>query len=256
MPASRWLLPREYGAYAELAFPIITAMIAGRPTVAAVGFSVAAAAGFLVHEPIEVLRGTRGERRRQTFARQARVRIWWLLVAGAAAAAAALILAPPSARWAALAPGACFVALIPAIARRREKTLVAELIMAAGLAAMMLPVGTAAGVSWEYALVATAVWFVSFALATLTVHAVKVAYGKKGARGSVVLTSVLALGVVVGAAALAVSSAWPLAGLALLPVPLLALAVTVMRVHPRNLRRVGWSLVVANLGTLALLLAA
>jgi hypothetical protein len=43
--------------------------------------------------------------------------------------------------------------------------------------------------------------------------------------------------------------------LAVMPGALLVLGVAALRVHPRRLKRVGWSLVAANVVTLALLLA-
>jgi hypothetical protein len=48
---------------------------------------------------------------------------------------------------------------------------------------------------------------------------------------------------------------WPI-GLALVPAALLTTAVGIVRVHPRHLKRVGWSLVAANTVTWICLLFA
>ncbi len=60
--SSNSLLPREHGAYAELAFPLATGLAAGGPTVAGVAFSLAAVVLFLAHEPAAVMLGRRGAR--------------------------------------------------------------------------------------------------------------------------------------------------------------------------------------------------
>jgi hypothetical protein len=57
---SRWLLPREHGAYAEVLFPLGTASCLGRPSVSSLALSVAVVAAFLAHEPLLVLLGARG----------------------------------------------------------------------------------------------------------------------------------------------------------------------------------------------------
>ena len=47
-----WFWPREHGAYVQLLAPLLAALVAGRPTVAAGAWCVAAIAGFLAHEPL------------------------------------------------------------------------------------------------------------------------------------------------------------------------------------------------------------
>ncbi|MBZ0235890.1 MAG: YwiC-like family protein, partial [Deltaproteobacteria bacterium] len=45
-------LPREHGAYAQLGVPLVVALAAGRPGLAAAAFALAAIALFFVHEPV------------------------------------------------------------------------------------------------------------------------------------------------------------------------------------------------------------
>jgi len=249
--------PREHGAYAELGFPILTALLLGRPTTPAMAFAVAALAGFLAHEPMVILRGGRGVRRAELLGRAARRRIAGLVAMGLAIGAVGVITAPAGARWALGAPVSGVALLVPAVMRGQEKTLFAELIMAATLASMMLPIGLAAGLTWPVVTVVGGVWLAAFAVATVLVHAVKAWQRTPTARVIGAAASLLA-GAVASIAVFAAALGFvpPLIGLALVPTPVVALATAALRVHPRQLRRVGWAVVAANATTLALLLAA
>jgi hypothetical protein len=258
MNTTRAILPREYGAYAELAFPLLTAFLLGGVTVAGLGFTVAVLAWFLVREPLAVLNGVRGVRLEAALGGPARRAAWLLGLLGAAGAGAGMLLAPPAARVWALVPGACAVVLAPALLRGRPKTLGAELVVAVALATMILPIGLSAGIHSSTARQASGVWAASFVLATLAVHAIKArAKPELGARWAIRVTPVLA-GAVAGAGLAGGATAlwpWPV-GAAVLPSALLVLGALWLGTHPRRLKRVGWSLVGANLVTLALLIAA
>ncbi len=65
------ILPREHGAYAQLGVPLVVALAAGRPGVAAFAFALGAIALFFVHEPLLSLAAELGARARST-ARAAR----------------------------------------------------------------------------------------------------------------------------------------------------------------------------------------
>ena len=251
------LFPREYGAYAELGFPLLTAFVAGGASLAAACFAAAVVAWFLVHEPVAVLRGVRGPRLRATLGAAARRRIVVLVLAGAASGLVALILAPPAARLAALVPALGGAALLPALLGGSAKSLVGELLVAAALASMLLPVGLAAGLPGTFVGPATGVWCAAFVLATVVVHAVKARHKPDGPQWSIALTVALALLVLAAGVAASVHDDVPLTmGLALLPTAVLVLVVVALAVHPRRLKRVGWSLVTAHVATLALLVAA
>ena len=57
-----FLVPREHGAYGQLAFPLITSfLVAGVSTVSLL-IAASVVAGFLAHEPLLVLVGRRGAR--------------------------------------------------------------------------------------------------------------------------------------------------------------------------------------------------
>jgi hypothetical protein len=252
------LAPREYGAYAELIFPLATGLTMGGATLAGAGFATAALAGFLVSEPLAVLAGARGRRAlAQATPAGARRRAVALVLAGLTAGLGALAVAPGRARLAAVVPALLAALLLPTLLRGRQKRLEAELLIAAALSAMLLPVALSGRAAVSSAMLASAVWLLTFWLATLTVHAIKARF--KPALGSRwTLWGAPALGVVgvglavTGYGAGRVSLA---ALLAVVPAAIVAGAALMTGVTPRHLRRVGWSLVAANLATFGFLLA-
>ena len=103
------LLPKEHGAYGQMAFPLITALVVCGATAPALFTVVAIVTGFLAHEPALVLLGMRGARARRELARDARR---WMLVLGAAtctAGALAVLTAPRDVLWSFAVP------LLPAV---------------------------------------------------------------------------------------------------------------------------------------------
>jgi hypothetical protein len=60
MESQTSLLPREHGAYAQLAFPLVTGLGLATPSLPAVALALAAVAFFLANEPVAILLGTRG----------------------------------------------------------------------------------------------------------------------------------------------------------------------------------------------------
>lgn len=255
MPGSpkRFLWPREHGAWAQMAMPLVTGLALGRPGAAAWLFAAAAALAFLAHEPGLVLLGTRGLRARQDDGALA-VRLVALL-GGPALALGALgfALAPPAARLA-VAPVAALVLATVWLARRRlEMTTGGEVIAGAAMASSLLPVALASGTSTRAALAAFLTWALSFAVAAVAVEAV-LARGRPGApdlgRRNALRTALLwGLGCAL-AAALELSWAVPVA---LAPTALFAAAVCLRGTGPGRLRALGWALVGGTTATLLLL---
>ena len=56
------LLPKEHGAYGQIAFPLATAFVVAGVSTAGLLLAAAVVAGFLAHEPAAVLLGLRGAR--------------------------------------------------------------------------------------------------------------------------------------------------------------------------------------------------
>ena len=205
-----------------------------------------------------MLLGVRGERLRRAAGTGARLYAVGVALVGSLLGVLALILSPPGARLAALVPVGLALLLMPVVLRGRQKTLGPEILVVATLAAVLLPVAAAAGVDGRLAWVAFGVWLVSFVLITLLVHAVKARHKQVAETQWTVWAAPLLAGLTAAAGvALAATGAVPTAaGLALLPAALFVLVVALLRVHPRKLRVVGWSVVGVSALTLALLLLA
>ena len=258
MTTSTSLLPREHGAYAELAFPVITGLALGRPGIAAAALAAAAVLAFLVHEPIAVLTGTRGDRLRVALGPIARRRAILLTAALAASAAIALATAPSPVRLAVLVPAGLGAVLAVLAVLNRLKSLGGELVLAAAFASLTVPIGFAGGASADVVGPAAAVWWGAFAAATLEVHAVK-ARTKATASHQWTRWGAPVFGIwLLGCAAAATAGGvvpWPI-GAAVVP-PVLAVAgVHLAGVTAHRLKVVGWTIVAANLATLALLVSA
>jgi hypothetical protein len=250
------LLPREHGAYAQLGFPLVTALALGELGFAPVLLVVAIIAIFLVHEPVMILSGGRGGRAKREVGDRARRRGAMLLAIAAIAGVAGLWLAPPTARYLAIVPVALGALLAPLTLSRQEKTLIGELLASVALSSTMIPVALAGGAGVGETLVAFVVWSVVFSLGTITVRAI-IARATKTAEPSravhlAPLLSVVSIAIALG---LAIGSDVPaLAAVAVVPTAFAALIFGLLGLHPRNLRRMGWSLVVSNVFVLAALL--
>src|SRR5262245_1035268 len=104
MSRSGMWLPKEHGAYGQVAFPLATAFSIAGPSTAGLLLSVAAIAGFLAHEPAVIALGLRGSRARRELGTLA---AWWLcccLATGVAAGLVAGIVLEPAARWSLAVP--------------------------------------------------------------------------------------------------------------------------------------------------------
>lgn len=251
------MLPREHGAYAQLGFPLLTAILLGGPHPAVLLLTAGIIAVFLLHEPIMILTGGRGGRAKRQEGERARKRLAILAAIALTAGLIGLWLAPAEARAAALIPAGLALLLLPLTLTRQEKTTTGELLVAMTLPSTMIPVAIGGGVAPATAVIAAAVWAVVFGLGTLTVRAI-IARARKNARPSwpPALAPILSGLAIAVALALAISGAFPtIAAIAVMPTALVALVFGLLDVHPRNLRRMGWSLVASNIAVLAALIA-
>lgn len=280
------LLPKEHGAYAELAFPLVTGLaLGGRPSLSAFALGSAAVAFFLAHEPLAILLGARGKRLRDQLGERARKRGAALLGAGIGLGVVGILGAGVSVWPAILGPVVAGSLLVPMVVAGRHKSVVGELLVVTAFTTLILPVGAASGADAGRAMAGMGMWWVSFGLGTLEVHAIKARHKDTGrsawtrwaspmASGLTVLCALAAgLGsvgfpgdagsragtdlqflVAMGGGLDRVSAAVPYLGrsaMALLSPALAILILSLARIHPRHLKRVGWTLVGAN--SLALL---
>jgi hypothetical protein len=254
------LLPKEHGAYGQLAFPLVIALACAGSSIGGLLFTVAVVAAFLAHEPAAVLLGSRGPRaRRELGARASRWLLACLAVMAIAGAAALLVMDPP-ARWSTLLPLAPAGLLALATLRGGEKSAFGEVATAVALSAAAVPVSLAAGAPLEAAAGVAIPFGLLFASSTLAVRVVILRVRGGGDRAAAAATRSAALALVAaGAVTLAL-----LAGGGVLPVSVLVAAapglltatfVACRPPAPIHLRRVGWTLVAVSVATSVIVVA-
>ncbi len=285
MAGSSSLLPKEHGAYGELAFPLATGLILSGLAWPSLALAAAAVSFFLANEPLAILLGARGQRLRDQLEARARVRGGILLILGVLLGVGGLVGSGSEAWPSILLPSGAALLLVPVVLAGKQKTVPGELLVATAFTTLLLPLALPWGAQPMRVVLAAAVWWVSFALGTLEVHAIKARHKKKARNRWAPWVSPVASGLVLGAAlwmalgqAAPVLRAWgpgggmeagaggawgwvpeatrllPPAAAAILPPALAIFVLSLLKVHPRHLKRVGWTLIGANTLTLVLLL--
>jgi hypothetical protein len=241
----RSLWPREHGAYAQLAAPLLAALIARVPTVPAALLAVAAVCAFLANEPLLVALGHRGERLRSA----AGARAWRRCIALAGVAGAAGLTGLAMASQATLSTAVVSLVLacvlIALAYRRGQHSLTGELFAAVALPMAAAPVAVASGTAPGVALGQALVWGLGFAASVASVHRV-IARNKTPAGR---IDRVLAVGFVVALVVLLVVV--PCVHLVAIALPLIAVSAALV-IHPpraRHLRAIGVALVVASVAS-------
>jgi len=258
MPGKPNLLPKEHGAYAELAFPLVTGLGLAAPSFPSMALGTAAVFFFLAHEPLAVVLGARGTRIRDQLGARARTRGKLLLGCGLILGAAGILSAGPAVWPWILAPLSAGGLLVPLVLAGRQKSFLGEMTVVTAFSALPLPLAVASGVPPGTACFAGGVWWGSFILGTLEVHAIKVRHKDRGRSSwtrwaspwAAGLTAAGALGLVLAGRGL-VPVPW---ALAVFPPAAAVFVLSLLRVHPRSLKRVGWLLVGANCLSLLVLL--
>jgi len=223
---------------------------------AGAAFAVLAVTGFLAHESVLVVRGARGERIRSHEDANARRRLIRLGAVAVVAAAVFVGTARAGAWHAALLTGSLAVIVGALLLARKTKSIPGELLVAATFSSVHAVLAAAGGATADVRYIPVAVWLVCFALATLSVHALKHRFKGRGpGRWTVAVTPVLA-GAVILAGVAGIASRHPLDGVAasVLPKASTVLALSALPANPRHLKRVGWAFVVADALTLVALI--
>lgn len=253
-------LPREHGAYGQLAFPLATALLAFGASPGALLVVAAAVAGFLAHEPGSVLIGLRGGRAlRERRSEAVRWLVWWGAVS-AAAAAAAVVAMPAAVRLWLLLPVGPAILLTYATVRGREKSWYGEIAAACAFSSIAVPTALASGASLREAFTVAVPFAVLFVTSTLAVRVVILRVRGGGDPGGSAATRRAALAAVGGSA---VAVAFGVAVEVLLPAALVASTpglvgsslLAVRPPAPARLRIVGWTLVALSLGTAVIIVA-
>jgi hypothetical protein len=248
------LLPKEHGAYGQMAVPLATALAVGGATASGLLTVLAVAAGFLAHEPLQIVLGLRGPRAtREQGHRASR----WLLCCGAAAVAAgvaAATMAPPAIRWSFALPLVPAAWLAWTMATARDKTWQGEVGAAIAFSLTAVPVCLAGGVAVSTAFAVAIPFVLMFVSGTLAVRTIilRVRGGGDMRATTVIRRSVVTLALA-GTVVLATSAAADLLPWTVLlssaPGLLAAAVIVVVLPPPTRLRTIGWALVGVSLLT-------
>src|SRR5262245_14312408 len=124
------MLPREHGAYFQMAFPLVTSLVVARASPPAVFIAIAVVCGFLMHEPLLLLLGGRGVRARQASGFRAPTWFATTFISMVAAGLIALWLTPVAVRWSFVVPLVPATWVGAAVLNSREKHASAEIAVA------------------------------------------------------------------------------------------------------------------------------
>ncbi len=238
-----------------LVFPVVSGLAMGGLSWSGIAFAALAVLGFLAHESVLVILGARGERIRSSEATHARTRL--LRLAGVAVVAAITFASTaPVAAWrAALLSGALGVSVGALLLARKTKSLPGEILVAATFSSVHAVLAAGGGADARVTFLPVATWLVCFTLATLSVHALKYRFKRRGpGRWTVAVTPILA-GAVALLGTVGVAGAHPLGPVATsaLPKASAVLLLSALPANPRHLKRVGWTFVAADVLTLGVL---
>lgn len=255
------LLPKEHGAYGQIAFPLIAAFAVAGASAGGLLLAAATVAGFLAHEPALVLLGVRGPRAKRELRRQAVAWLGCCLIAGTAAGIAALIAMHASARWSMLVPLVPAALLAVATLRGTEKTWYGEIAAALAFSGAAVPVSMAGGLSPTMSVTVAIPFALLFVSSTLAVRVVILRVRRGGDLKAMAATRRAALSLAVGSTAVlaAASGAGVLPAFiiaAAAPGLLIAAAIALRPPAPSNLRTLGWTLVAVSVLTTVIVVSA
>lgn len=252
-----YLLPKEHGAYGQIAFPLIAAFAVAGSSGAGLLCAGAVVAGFLAHEPALVVLGQRGPRAKRELWHSARRWLGCCVLLGAAAGLGALLTIDPSARWSISVPLLPAVLLAVAAARGEEKSWYGETAAALAFSGAAVPVSMAAGVSPSRAAAVAVPFALLFVSSMLAVRVVILRVRRGGDPRATSITRRAAVSLMVGgSAALGLMSAAGLVPASVMaaaaPGLVTAAAIAVYPPAPTRLRTLGWTLVAISALTAAI----
>lgn len=254
------MLPREHGAYFQMAFPLVTSLVVARASPPAVFIAIAVVCGFLAHEPLFLLLGGRGVRARQASGWRAPVWFATTFISMVAAGLVAFWLTPVAVRWSFVVPVVPATWVGAAVLNRREKHASAEIAVALAFALAALPICLSAGVSAKTAMSIALVFASVYVTGVLCARAIVL--GKRGGGSPTAFraTQVALVAVAVGSAlglGIAVMRAWVPGATLIAAAPGLTTAVALAaRPHRPALKTVGWSLTLTSAVAAMILISA
>ena len=248
------LWPKEHGAYGQVAFPLVTGFAVAGLSVGGVLTAAAVLAGFIAHEPAAVLLGLRGPRARRELRRPATALLTACSVAAGIAGVAAVWAIDPRARVSMAVPAVPVLLLVFAMLRNKEKSWGGETAAAVAFATAAVPVTMAAGAGLQAALAVAIPFALLFVTSTLAVRVVILRVRAGGDLHAATATRLATI--VLTAAGATVLALVSIAGflsasvlMAAAPGLLTAGTIALRPPPPKNLRRVGWTLVAVSIVT-------
>lgn len=238
-----WLLPKEHGAYGQLLFPLSFALVSTPLSPGVAALAASAVAGFLAHEPLVVWSGRRGSRMQRERGREARIQLCTWTVLAVSLAALGCRGAPDEARLAMLVVLGGIGLALTGILLGLERTWPVQLLLCVLFPALALPVALAGELEGASALSVWGAWSLGSLVATATVRSIARSRGRPP-RLLARLVPPASLGL---ALALALSVSPHGAVVAAATPTLVACSWLVIGGgRPRQLRRVGWSLMASH----------
>ncbi|MBI2829203.1 MAG: YwiC-like family protein [Acidobacteria bacterium] len=253
-------LPKEHGAYGQLALPLATALAVSGVNLPAGLIAVVVVACFFAHEPLLVLLGQRGPLVRRDHSRRAGAWLSTLTVIAAGAGGLALATLPASARWPLLVPLIPAIPVAVAVVAGREKSWPAETGVSLVLSGAAFPIATAGGATVPAAATVAIAFAVLFVLATLAVRVVilKVRAGGDPAAVASMRRAILvvACGVPIALAVACLERLLPWTAVAAsAPGVVVAVGLATWPPPASRLRALGWALVTTSVVTAGVLVA-
>ena len=249
------LFPREHGAYGQLLFPLLSALLIGHPSAGAYLLAASAVAAFLAHEALLVVLGQRGKRALREEGADARRSLALFGGFCAVTGTVSLVVASFAALSYLLVTLALGILVAIALFTHRERSTAGELVVAGALSSVSLPVAVAGAVPHVAAVTLFIVFAAVFVSATVGVRSMIGRVSRAGGPPSGVSTA-LTVAILAGLVAAAEGGRLaPIAPFAALPVCAVCLALSVRPPSPTFLRPVGWTLIGAT-GLTALILVA
>jgi hypothetical protein len=247
------LLPREHGAYAQLAIPLLAACLQRVPTPAMILLSLAACLAFCAYEPFLVMLGHRGPRRRERDGARARVRLAVLAGGAVALGVTGLWLAPSGTIVAAALIAAPIAVVIICGCVRATHTVAGELIAAIALTGASAVVMVAGGATRTAALATWLAWSLGFGASVLAVHRVIARHKRTPVPRAAGGIDTGALGLAVIAALAVCLGLGSRCGSLAIAAPLLGLAAVLAIAPPsaKKLRAIGIAIVAAGVASAA-----
>jgi hypothetical protein len=240
MPRS--LLPREHGAYVQLAAPLLGALVTFGASLGGVLLGAAACLLFLANEPLLVVLGHRGKRMKTENAARARCRLWVLLPVATAMGIAGLAIAPATLATVALL-GVAAAILVVFAWKKRERSLAGELVATIALSGVSAPVAVAAGAAMHTAAGVWMTWAIGYAFTVVAVHRVIARHR----RPATIVDGLAVVGSMIAAGVLVVLGLW-----AALPLAACSIGLLIVVPAASHLRAIGFLLVAASVTSILL----